>query len=94
MRWLDEAIDDLVEHVEYVARESPRAARHIAARIRSAGEELGDFAIGRPGQVPQTYERVLADLPYTIVYSLESRTISILRVIHHAQRWPRSPEDQ
>jgi plasmid stabilization system protein ParE len=92
VRWFDEAIDDLISHVEYVAAESPSAARRIGLRIREAGDGLGDFAIGRPGIVPDTYERVLTDIPYTIVYTLDElgdrEVISILRVVHQAQQWP------
>lgn len=94
VRWFDEAIDDLVRHVEYVAAESPAAARRIGLRIREVGAGLGDFAIGRPGVVPGTFERVLTDIPYTVVYSIDDlgdrEVISVLRVLHQAQLWPPS----
>lgn len=96
VRWFDEAINDLIEHVEYVAAESPSAARRIAMRIRNAGGGLGDFAIGRPGVVKDTFERVLTDIPYTLVYAIDElgdrEVISILRVVHQAQRWPPGSE--
>jgi toxin ParE1/3/4 len=92
VRWFDEAIDDLIDHVAYVAEESPAAVRRIGLRIREAGDGLGDFAIGRPGLVPDTFERVLADVPYTIVYSIndlrDGEVISILRVVYQALQWP------
>lgn len=91
-RWFDEAIGDLIGHVEYVAAESPSAARRIAERIRAAGAALGDFAIGRPGVVKDTYERVPTDIPYTLIYTIDDfdgrEVISILRVVHQAQLWP------
>jgi plasmid stabilization system protein ParE len=71
VRWFDEAIDDLVAHVEYIAAESPLAARRIGLRIREVCDALGDFAIGRPGMVPGTFERVLTDIPYTVVYAID-----------------------
>lgn len=71
------------------------AARRIAERIREVGARLGDYSIGRPGQVPGTFERVLADIPYVLVYSIDDvegrEVISILRVVHQAQKWP--PEE-
>lgn len=92
VRWFDEAIDDLIGHVDSVAAESPSAARRIAERIRAAAAALGDFAIGRPGVVKDTYERVLTDIPYTLVYTIDDfdgrEVISILRVVHQAQLWP------
>lgn len=75
-----------------MAAESPSAARRIAERIRAAGVALGDFAIGRPGVVKDTYERVPTDIPYTLVYTIDDfdgcEVISILRVVHEAQLWP------
>jgi plasmid stabilization system protein ParE len=92
VRWFDEAIDDLISQVQYVAAESPSAARRIGQRIQEAGDGLGDFAIGRPGVVPGTFDRVLTDIPYTIVYTIDDlgdrEVVSILRVVHQAQRWP------
>lgn len=92
VRWFDEAIGDLISHVEYVAIDSPFAARKIAQRVREVGARLGEYAIGRPGVVPDTFERVLADIPYVLVYTIDvvgdEEVISILRVVHQAQQWP------
>lgn len=92
IRWFDEAIAEFVSHVEYIAGESPAAAKRVADRITAAAEGLGAFAIGRPGVVPGTFERVLADIPYTIVYVIDEvdgvEMVSVLRVVHQAQQWP------
>ena len=92
VRWFREAIEDLTSHVTYVAVDSPASARMIVTRLRQAGDDLALFATGRPGRMASTFERVLADIPYTIVYSEDviagEEVISILRVVHHAQRWP------
>ena len=95
VRWFDEAIDDLIRQVEYIAAESPLAARRVGLRIREAGDGLGEFATGRPGVVKDSFERVLTDIPYTIVYVIDDlgdrEVISILRVLHQAQKWPPEP---
>ncbi|MBI5897972.1 MAG: type II toxin-antitoxin system RelE/ParE family toxin [Rhodocyclales bacterium] len=41
----------------------------------------------RPGRVPDTREAVVHP-NYVMVYRIESETITILRVLHAAQRWP------
>ena len=41
----------------------------------------------RPGRVPGTREAVVHP-NYVMVYRIESETITILRVLHAAQRWP------
>ncbi len=97
VRWFDEAVADLAEHLGYVAERNPTAARAIAARIRQAGAALEDFSIGRPGRLDGTFERVLTDVPYTLVYAIRAdglgETVSILRVLHQAQRWPADDPD-
>ncbi len=50
-------------------------------------------ATGRPGRVAGTYEKVLAPLPYILVFALWPRPggmeeIVILYVIHGARDWP------
>ena len=42
----------------------------------------------KPGRVKGTREMVVRP-NYVIVYKIQGRTISILRKIHAAQRWPR-----
>ena len=41
----------------------------------------------RPGRVPGTREAVVHP-NYVMVYRIEGETITILRVLHAAQRWP------
>jgi plasmid stabilization system protein ParE len=84
--WSRAALDDFKSQIIYIAQDNPQAARKIAARIRDAGNDLGGHAIGRPGRVAGTYERVLSDLPYIIVYALSpvqgGELVVILRIIH------------
>jgi plasmid stabilization system protein ParE len=73
---------------------SPAKVRRPLAELPSASGKWA-YSIGRPGQVPGTFERVLADIPYVLVYSIDvvddREVISILRVVHQAQKWP--PEE-
>jgi plasmid stabilization system protein ParE len=97
LRWHVRAIDDLAKHAEYVSRDSHRAAHRIAERIREVTEDLAIFAVGRPGRLSGTFERVLVDIPYTITYAVRAEhgveVISILRVMHQAQQWPPLADD-
>lgn len=96
VRWFEEALADLVAHLQFITERNPTAAQAVALRINEAGAALADFAIGRPGLVEGTFERVLTDIPYTIVYAISvtggSEVVSILRVLHQAQLWP--PKDR
>ena len=92
--WSRDAYDDLKAAVGYIARDNPSAARRVNAAIRKAGAKLGSAATGRPGRVFGTYEKVVARLPYILVYELAAvrngleEEIVILYVVHGARDWP------
>ncbi|GMQ84166.1 MAG: type II toxin-antitoxin system RelE/ParE family toxin [Gammaproteobacteria bacterium] len=89
IRWQDDAINDLIQVRRFIAIDNPSAVARVADRIRSAVPELADQpAMGRPGRVPGTRKRVLADIPYIIAYRVEGNSIVILRVLHTSRKWP------
>lgn len=97
VRWFGQAIDDLLAQTEYIAADSPKAARSMALRLRRAGSDLGKMATGRPGSVEGTYEKVVSGLPYMVVYAVGpassgGEVVSILRIIHQAQQRPPAKE--
>jgi len=75
----------------YVAERNPVAATRVLARIRSAGELLGEHPrIGHAGAAAGRREWVVKGLPYVIVHELnelESEVV-ILGVYHGAQLRP------
>ncbi|WP_353641595.1 type II toxin-antitoxin system RelE/ParE family toxin [Mesorhizobium sp. WSM2239] len=90
--WSEEARQDYFEILHYIASDNPFAAERIVDAIEEAGNELSQFATGRPGRVAGTYEKLVIGLPYIVAYSITSKggreVISILRVIHMARDWP------
>jgi len=92
VQWSRAALEDLKSQIAYIAADNPAAARHVADRIRAAGDALGSIATGRPGRVAGTYEKSVSRLPYIIAYAItthgEHEVLSILRVIHTARSWP------
>jgi len=89
IRWQDDAINDLLQVRRFIAMDNPSAAARVADRIRSAVPKLADQpGLGRPGRVPGTRERVLAEIPYIIAYRVEENSLVILRVLHTSRKWP------
>lgn len=89
IRWQDDAINDLIQLRRFIAMDNPSAAARVADRIRSAVPKLADQpGLGRPGRVPGTRERVLADIPYIIAYRVEENSLVVLRVLHTSRKWP------
>ncbi|MGO4287716.1 type II toxin-antitoxin system RelE/ParE family toxin [Bosea sp. UNC402CLCol] len=90
--WSDDARRDYLDILRYIAEDNPDAAERVVDAIEQAGNELGDFATGRPGRVSGVYEKLVPRLPYILAYSLALQrgreVVAILRVIHTARDWP------
>jgi toxin ParE1/3/4 len=91
--WSRDALNELKRATAYIARDNLRAAKEVAAAIRTAGAKLGIKSTGRKGRVSGTFEKSLSPLPYIIAYAVENiadeESIVILRVIHTARDWKR-----
>jgi addiction module RelE/StbE family toxin len=79
----------LVAAGEYIAQENPKAAQRIAVRVQEAVEHLREHPnLGRPGRLSDTKELVVSGTPFIVVYWIKTGAVQILRLLHHAQRWP------
>ncbi|MFO1430658.1 MAG: type II toxin-antitoxin system RelE/ParE family toxin [Candidatus Competibacteraceae bacterium] len=89
LRWQDDAVTDLRQLRAYIAQDNPQAAARVARRIQQATSRLIDQpALGRPGRVPDTRELIISNTPYIVAYRITGTTVTILRVLHAARRWP------
>lgn len=89
VRWLKRALANLEAEAEYVARDSPAAARRVVTAIQQTVDLLARHpGLGRPGRVEGTRELVVPDTPYIIPYRVREGRVEILRVFHAARKWP------
>jgi len=89
IEWTVPALDDLAAAGDYIAQENIKAARRMAGRVREAVEHLREHPnMGRPGRLTDTKELVVSGTPFIAVYWIRKGSIQILRLLHHAQRWP------
>lgn len=87
--WTEPAQGDLNAIADYIGTENPAAAEAVLDRIQERANVLDTHPeIGRRGRRAHTRELVLADYPYTIVYTRTSRGVTIVRVLHQHQQWP------
>lgn len=87
--WLATAERDLIEAVEYVARDSSRAALALQRRIRTQVGQLPQWPyMGRPGAMEGTRELVISRTPYKAVYVLAEGRVEVTRIVHGARLWP------
>ncbi len=88
-RWTRPALFDLEAIGDFVARDNPRAAQRLVARIVAAVATLRDHPhLGRPGRIAGTRELVVAETPYVVPYRVAEAEVQILAVFHGARRWP------
>ena len=94
-----EAMSDLVETASYIAEESPKSARHVAAALRARAQDLASMAerFQVIGQRTGHMIRRRVHGSYAIFYYVEStaRTVIIARILHSARDHERIlfPED-
>jgi len=87
--WTEPAATALGRIQDYIANQNPRAAFEVALRIRIAVSQLEEYPkIGRIGRVRGTFELVIHDLPYIVLYRINKKEVQILSVYHTSRKWP------
>ena len=89
IEWTQAALTDIAAAGDWIATDNPDAAERMAGRVGEAVEVLIDFpASGRPGRLRDTREIVVSGTPFIVIYQVRSDVLQILRLLHHARRWP------
>ena len=87
--WSERARRDRHHAIDYVAEANIRAAIDVGDRLAAIRKRLEQFPeSGRLGRIPGTREYVVLGTPFIAVYRIVGGTIRIMRLFHHAQRWP------
>lgn len=79
---------DLDDIGQWIAQDNPEAAQRVLTRLLEAIKQVGDFPrLARPGRVSGTFERVVAGMPYIIVFEQQATptAIIIVAVVHAAR---------
>ena len=92
--WEQDAIADLTQLRQYIAQFNPTAAKKVARKIIDSANLLTENpTLGKAGRLHETRELVIPDTLYTLVYYVESQSISILRVFHQSRKWNKFIEE-
>jgi toxin ParE1/3/4 len=87
--WSRRAAGDVDAITEYIAKDSRRAAKRVAAYIRQSARPLARSPrLGRAIDSDTTRELILVRYPYVLVYQLVDDDVRILAVFHQAQNRP------
>jgi toxin ParE1/3/4 len=87
--WRPSAIEDSKRVRAFIGKNNSKAARRVSLAIEETSDSLADFPErGRPGRVQGTREVLVTGTPYLIAYVVGGDVVTILAIVHHAQRWP------
>ena len=90
LEWRATAAADLMAIVDYISDDNPDAAQALKEDIEAKVSRLRENPrLHRIGRVAGTREMVVRS-NYIVVYTDNPNTVSILRVLHAAQQWPRT----
>ncbi len=88
--WHPLAMADREHIIDFIAGNNPLAALALDESFDEHAERAQTHPdLYRPGRLPGTRE-VVAHPNYVMVYRVEKGIVTILRVLHAAQRWPSS----
>ena len=88
LEWKALAIADLLEIVDYISDNDPNAAQALKDEIEAKTSRIPENPqLYRVGRVVGTREMVVRR-HYIVIYSEDAITVTILRVLHTARRWP------
>jgi len=89
--WLKRAIQDRDAQLDYIAEDNPLAAVSQGDRIDEQVDVLLEHPqMGRPGRKQGTRELVISHTPFVVVYRIKGQRIELLRLLHGAQKWPKT----
>ena len=89
LEWKPRAVADLVAIVDYISDDNPEAAQALKEDIETRVLRLrANPRLYRAGRVTGTREMVVRS-NYIVVYAEDADTVTVLRVLHAAQLWPR-----
>ena len=84
-----EALSDLLAIVDYISDDNPAAAQTLKEDIETGVSNLRvNPRLYGAGRMEGTREMVVRS-NYIVVYAEDVHTVTVLRVLHGAQLWPR-----
>lgn len=88
VEWLDSAIQDVIEIIDYISQFDPVAARNMKDLFISTAEKIPDQPYaGRLGLVAGTREKI-PHPRYRMIYRVTHTTIEIVSIVHTSRMYP------
>jgi plasmid stabilization system protein ParE len=89
IRYTKLAAEDLKNGYEHIFADNRSAARDVIVRVMQTLDLLAsEPRIGHPGRVKGTYEFLVLNTPYIIVYMVEGNELIVVSFLHTSRRYP------
>ena len=90
IEWAESAIADLLEAIEYFAKDSPSYAASLVVRAEAAAASLADLPhrgrLVREYRDPNVRELIVSS--YRLIYRVTAATVSVISFVHTARDLP------
>jgi addiction module RelE/StbE family toxin len=89
LEWRQQAIDDLVEIVEYIAEDNPDAAQALKDEIEEKAAKLPDHPKPyRPSPRVKGMRELVAMDNYIVLYRETLALVEVVNMFHARRQWP------
>lgn len=89
LKWRQQAIDDLVEIVEYIADDNPDAAQELKDEIEDKVAKLPDHPkLYKPSPRVKGMRELVARSNYIVLYRESPELVEVVNVFHARRQWP------
>ena len=70
-------------------QDNPRAAMEMGKQVLEAVDYIKQYpTLGRAGRLRGTRKLVVSGTPFIVIYRVRMDFVQVLRVLHHAHKWP------
>ena len=89
LKWRQQAIDDLVEIVGYIADDNPVAAQELKDEIEDKVAKLPDHPkLYKPSPRVKGMRELVARSNYIVLYRETPELVEVVNVFHARRQWP------
>ena len=87
VKWLRNAVRNLDQAAEWIAKDNTQAARSFVLSVQDTVDKISHFpAMGKTGRVAGVREMGVVGYPYIIPYRVVGDELQILRIFHVRQQ--------
>lgn len=89
LEWRQQAIDDLIEIVEYIAEDNPDAAQQLKDEIEEKAAKLPNHPkLYKPSLRVKGMRELVARSNYIVLYRETQALVEVVNVFHARKQWP------